>query len=194
MSILGNWEGDPSLPSKPDQDIEKNLGEMGADSLFPLLVLMVIKAHTPLLRCNIQYIQKFRSVSLISGQEEYFLTAIYSAVQFIQNITSEHLSMSPSEFQSLYAQNIKIQDAKMLQMVNIYTPPSKGGGDNSISYLSEVLEKDKKESTKELKMFRRMKTLVVEGKNKLNGSFSKLSINELHYLVNLFQRLCKIVN
>jgi len=51
------------------------------------------------LRSNLEYIRLFRHPDRLDGQEEYYLTNLESAVEFIQNISAKDLKIDPNDYQ-----------------------------------------------------------------------------------------------
>ena len=77
--------------------------ETNADSFIPILILVIFKAKTDHLISNIHYIENFRGQEwLLHGETSYYLSSIQGAVEFIQNITAEDLTISQAEFDASY--------------------------------------------------------------------------------------------
>ncbi|KAK9792230.1 hypothetical protein WJX73_000744 [Symbiochloris irregularis] len=70
----------------------------GADDFLPVLIYVVIQANPPKLASNLEYIQRFRSHSLMVAEFAYFFTQLYSASSFLETINSNSLTMDSDEF------------------------------------------------------------------------------------------------
>lgn len=73
--------------------------ETNADSFIPLLILVILKAKTPNFISNIRYILRFRgSTWLNHGETSYYLSTIEAAVNFIQDIKIEDLTIDENHY------------------------------------------------------------------------------------------------
>ncbi|CAX41192.1 ubiquitin-binding protein, putative [Candida dubliniensis CD36] len=110
--------------------------ETNADSFIPILILVIFKAKTDHLISNIHYIENFRGQEwLLHGETSYYLSSIQGAIEFIQNITAEDLTISQAEFdahmEAWEAQGKqKLQQLKLVQPIpTIPTTPTDGSGE-----------------------------------------------------------------
>lgn len=72
----------------------------GADEFLPLLIYIIIVAAPVNLYATTQYIDRFLPQErLMSGETAYNFTNICCAIQFLENITPEKLSLSSEEFE-----------------------------------------------------------------------------------------------
>ena len=71
----------------------------GADELLPMLIYTIIVAAPPNLHATTQYIDRFLpQEKLTSGEMAYHFTNICCALQFLENITPDQLSLAAEEF------------------------------------------------------------------------------------------------
>ncbi|TYJ58062.1 hypothetical protein B9479_001157 [Cryptococcus floricola] len=77
-----------------------------ADAFIPILIFTLLRANPPNLISNIEYIQRFRRPSALSGEAAYYLSSLNGAVQFVETMDAGSLSgISQEEFEK------KVEDA-----------------------------------------------------------------------------------
>ncbi|KAI9482986.1 MAG: hypothetical protein EXX96DRAFT_556407 [Benjaminiella poitrasii] len=70
----------------------------GADVFLPLLIYVVIRANPPRLISNAQYISRFRNPEHLRAEAGYYLTNLMGAIEFIETMDVNSLSISQEEF------------------------------------------------------------------------------------------------
>ncbi|KAL9541681.1 hypothetical protein MBANPS3_008989 [Mucor bainieri] len=73
-------------------------GDEGADVFLPLLIYVVIRANPPKLISNVQYISRFRNPDHLRSEAGYYLTNLMGAIEFIETMDVNSLSISQEEF------------------------------------------------------------------------------------------------
>lgn len=74
----------------------------GADTLLPSCIfalLLMSPTQSQLIHSNLEYIRLFRHQDRLDGQDEYYLTTLTSAADFILNLSERDLKMDPGEYQ-----------------------------------------------------------------------------------------------
>ncbi|WVQ71948.1 hypothetical protein IAR50_001490 [Cryptococcus sp. DSM 104548] len=71
-----------------------------ADAFIPILIFTLLRANPSNLISNIEYIQRFRRPSALSGEAAYYLSSLNGAVQFVETMDAGSLSgISQDEFE-----------------------------------------------------------------------------------------------
>ncbi|QHS75192.1 guanine nucleotide exchange factor VPS9 [Saccharomyces paradoxus] len=84
------------------------LEQNGADSFIPVLIYCILKGQVRYLVSNVNYIERFRSSDFIRGEEEYYLSSLQAAVNFIINLTESSLTIEDRKgFEEEYQRNLK---------------------------------------------------------------------------------------
>lgn len=84
------------------------LEQNGADSFIPVLIYCILKGQVRYLVSNVNYIERFRSPDFIRGEEEYYLSSLQAALNFIMNLTERSLTIEDHEdFEEAYQRNFK---------------------------------------------------------------------------------------
>lgn len=73
--------GEAVKVSEQESEDRKHLG---ADAILPILIYSIIKSNPAKLVSHIQYITRFRTSNLLSGEEGYCLTNLEAAVGFLE--------------------------------------------------------------------------------------------------------------
>ena len=73
--------------------------ETNADAFIPILIVIIIKSKIQHLISNIHYIENFRGSEWLShGETSYYLSSVQGAVNFIENISVDDLTVSQQEY------------------------------------------------------------------------------------------------
>mmetsp|Transcript_13222 Transcript_13222/g.30924 ORF Transcript_13222/g.30924 Transcript_13222/m.30924 type:complete len:630 (+) Transcript_13222:156-2045(+) len=85
---------------------------LSADDFLPLLILAVLQARPPRLHSNVEFVAAFRHPARLMGEEAYFVTALQSAVAFVQQAGPEAFEVSKDEYETLFAESSTVALAK----------------------------------------------------------------------------------
>ena len=88
---------------------KENKNPTGADELLSVLVYVRIKAKPQNIASNISFIGDLREKRL-SGEGDYYFTALKSGIIFIENLKANHLKIEPQEYHKLF--NLYSEKAK----------------------------------------------------------------------------------
>jgi len=77
----------------------KNGDPIGADDIYPVIVYALIKAKVSNIKSNIKYIKLYRHNTRLESEEDYYFTTLLSAINFIENISYDKLSIPKDEFE-----------------------------------------------------------------------------------------------
>lgn len=79
--------------------LKVNNQETNADAFIPILILIIIKAKIDNLISNIHYIENFRGPEWLNhGETSYYLSSIQGAINFIDNLSFDDLSIEQEEY------------------------------------------------------------------------------------------------
>jgi hypothetical protein len=87
---------------------------VGAEEVFPLIIYAVVKGNIRKLKSNMNYIQYFRHRTRLESAEDYYFTALSSAIEFIETLQVSKLDINENEFNNLYKMS-EIKEAKKLK-------------------------------------------------------------------------------
>jgi len=74
---------------------------LSADDFLPLLILAVMKAKPARLHSNVEFVATFRHPARLMGEEAYFVTALQSAVAFVQQAGPDAFDVPREEYERL---------------------------------------------------------------------------------------------
>jgi hypothetical protein len=66
--------------------------------LIKLLAFVIVKANINNLKSHLRFMAWFRHKTTISSEEDYYLSLIFQAIEFIDKLNYTHLKLSKSEF------------------------------------------------------------------------------------------------
>eukprot|EP00971_Amphidinium_carterae_P039332 773068-Amphidinium_carterae.1 len=79
---------------------------LSADDFLPLLILAVMKAMPVRLHSNVEFVATFRHPARLMGEEAYFVTALQSAVAFVQQAGPDAFEVPCEEYERLCQQSL----------------------------------------------------------------------------------------
>ena len=71
---------------------QDDIGE-GADMFFPTIIYTLLKGCPKGIKANVDYIKLYRNEELLESEEDYFLTTMTSAVDFIGGMVGDDLNI-----------------------------------------------------------------------------------------------------
>lgn len=74
----------------------------GADMFFPTIIYCLLKGCPKEVKANVDFIKLYRHPQLLDSEDDYFLTTMTSAIEFISNMIDDDLNIEKSEFKELY--------------------------------------------------------------------------------------------
>ena len=104
----GSLDPSSSLPSASVNNSKTPPGKKkktppGADDLLPALILAIKEANPPHLLSTIGFLETYLSPKKLFSEAGYILTHFVSAVQFLEHVNADALTISPLEFEeSMY--------------------------------------------------------------------------------------------
>ncbi|KNC54538.1 uncharacterized protein AMSG_10386 [Thecamonas trahens ATCC 50062] len=75
---------------------------IGADTLLPVLIYVILISRPPLLWTNLEYIQRFRAAEAMRGEEGYYTTQVWSAVTFLSSLDAADVVELHTQFLGLW--------------------------------------------------------------------------------------------
>ncbi|KAI9206171.1 uncharacterized protein BJ171DRAFT_499015 [Polychytrium aggregatum] len=113
--------------------IKRYSGNVSADKLLPVLILVVVRANPPQLISHIKYIMRFRNHAEVEkGSVQFVLTNMMGAVTFIYNMNIKSLTLSADEMTQFGLESAP--DTPRPSMSS-----SKGGSSVKITQLASVV-------------------------------------------------------
>jgi Rab5 GDP/GTP exchange factor len=76
----------------------------GADDFLPLFIWVVLRSHAGLLASNCEYIYKYLNPARQMGKAGYYLTNLQSAINFVNYVEADSLSIDAELFQQKLAE------------------------------------------------------------------------------------------
>ncbi|KAJ6257246.1 Vacuolar protein-sorting-associated protein [Drechslerella dactyloides] len=78
-----------------------------ADNFVPLLIYVVLRSNPDHLVSNIQYILRFRNPDKLNGEAGYYLSSLSGAIQFIEGLDRNSLTIGDEEFETNVEEAVK---------------------------------------------------------------------------------------
>ncbi|KAF3913027.1 hypothetical protein ABW21_db0203696 [Orbilia brochopaga] len=78
-----------------------------ADNFVPLLIYVVLRSNPDHLVSNIQYILRFRNPDKLGGEAGYYLSSLSGAIQFIEGLDRNSLTIDDEEFEQNVEEAVK---------------------------------------------------------------------------------------
>lgn len=86
------------------------LDKDGADSFIPLLIYVIIHGNVTKLVSNVKYIERFRYEKFLKSEDQYYLSSLQAATNFIINLNRKDLTIKDEiEFDAQYTVNQETQ-------------------------------------------------------------------------------------
>mmetsp|Transcript_39884 Transcript_39884/g.39468 ORF Transcript_39884/g.39468 Transcript_39884/m.39468 type:complete len:231 (-) Transcript_39884:74-766(-) len=74
----------------------------GADMFFPSIIYILLKGCPKDLKAHLDFIKLYRNPELLESEDDYFLTTMSSAIDFVGNMIGDDLNIEKSEYKDLY--------------------------------------------------------------------------------------------
>ena len=74
---------------------------VGAEEVFPLVVITILKGNIMKLKSNLNFIKLFRHKTRLESAEDYYFTALSSAISFIETLNFQLLTIKKEDFFTL---------------------------------------------------------------------------------------------
>ncbi|ODQ78090.1 hypothetical protein BABINDRAFT_40303, partial [Babjeviella inositovora NRRL Y-12698] len=87
--------------------------EGSADSFIPVLIYIILKSKIPHFVSNINYIERFRDGKHLSGENAYYLSSLQGAVNFIETLDKDGLTVSEEEFDLHFAEYLQREEDEL---------------------------------------------------------------------------------
>ena len=90
------------------------LEQDGADSFVPLLIYVIIHGNIAHLISNIRFIERFRYEKFLKSEDQYYLSSLQGATNFITNLSKKDLAIPDDEiYEKTYNDNqIRLKEKK----------------------------------------------------------------------------------
>ena len=94
------------------------LEQDGADSFIPLLIYVIIHGNIAHLISNIKFIERFRYEKFLKSEDQYYLSSLQGAINFITNLSKKDLTIPDDEiYEKAYNDNQTALKEKKKQQV-----------------------------------------------------------------------------
>eukprot|EP00834_Sanchytrium_tribonematis_P000098 NODE_3_length_80033_cov_0.932970.p14 type:complete len:465 gc:universal NODE_3_length_80033_cov_0.932970:43270-44664(+) len=113
------------------------------DYLLPLIIFVIIQSRIKNIVSNVQYISRFRD---LSGESDYYMVMMHSAVQYIDTMDDKQLNISKEEFDTKLNRSLSELENEMThtpepQTKNLTQQPNSNAKFKGLSlFLGKVVE------------------------------------------------------
>ncbi|EWC48970.1 hypothetical protein DRE_00275 [Drechslerella stenobrocha 248] len=97
-----------------------------ADNFVPLLIYVLLRSNPEHLVSNIQYILRFRNPDKLGGEAGYYLSSLSGAIQFIEGLDRNSLTIDDAEFERNVEEAVKMIAEKREPVSPVVGPRPRG--------------------------------------------------------------------
>lgn len=163
---------------------------LAADDFLPLLIFVVIAANPPRLHSNVEFVAAFRHPSRLVAEDAYFLTALQSAVAFVNDAGAKALEVSEEDFKRLCAESLTARG-------HITSPTSASENEAALEpkgqQLAETVEMKAAELSEEQRQKLAQKLSALPLHFEGHASARQLRLRDVERLLEEYQELAKLL-
>lgn len=89
------------------KETNKSSEAEGADMFFPTIIYCLLKGCPRQIKAHVEFIKLYRNPQLLDSEDDYFLTTITSALDFIGCMECDDLNIKESDYRRLYDKHAK---------------------------------------------------------------------------------------
>ncbi|RKP05817.1 hypothetical protein THASP1DRAFT_32353 [Thamnocephalis sphaerospora] len=83
-------------PSRESKRTQPSSTSSNADSIFPLLIYIIIRTNIPHIVSNARYMQRYRHQSELRSKHAYCLTNLFAVISFLETVDMRTLGLAPA--------------------------------------------------------------------------------------------------